>query len=55
VCANPLPWRADARDLGTTPVNLVVRPGALRIVVPADRAPVGDTAPGAVGTVAGAV
>jgi diacylglycerol kinase (ATP) len=31
----PLPARADSRDLGTTPVEFVTRPGALRVVVPA--------------------
>jgi diacylglycerol kinase (ATP) len=33
--ASPLPTRADSRDLGTTPVEFVVRPHALRMVVPA--------------------
>jgi diacylglycerol kinase (ATP) len=32
---HPLPARADARDLGTTPVEFTVRPRALRVVVPA--------------------
>lgn len=31
---HPLPCRADARDLGTTPVTFEVRPRALRVVVP---------------------
>ena len=31
---HPLPARADSRDLGTTPVEFVVRPAALRVVVP---------------------
>jgi len=31
---SPLPCRADARDLGTTPVEYAVRQGALRVVVP---------------------
>jgi diacylglycerol kinase (ATP) len=31
----PLPARADARDLGTTPIELEVIPGALRVVVAA--------------------
>jgi diacylglycerol kinase (ATP) len=31
--ASPLPARADSRDLGTTPVELRVRPLALRVVV----------------------
>lgn len=30
---HPLPCRADAHDLGMTPVEYVVRPGALRVVV----------------------
>jgi diacylglycerol kinase (ATP) len=33
--ARPLPCRADAYDLGTTPVSFALRPGALRIVIPA--------------------
>lgn len=32
--AHPLPARADARDLGTTPVEFTTRPGALRVVIP---------------------
>jgi diacylglycerol kinase (ATP) len=32
--ATPLPARADSRDLGTTPVEFVTRPHALRVVVP---------------------
>jgi diacylglycerol kinase family enzyme len=32
---HPLPCRADAHDLGVTPVAFVVRPGALRVIVPA--------------------
>jgi diacylglycerol kinase (ATP) len=32
--ASPLPARADARDLGTTPVEFATRPGALRVIVP---------------------
>lgn len=38
---HPLPARADSRDLGTTPVEFVTRPAALRVIVPgrvADRA-----------------
>jgi YegS/Rv2252/BmrU family lipid kinase len=31
---HPLPCRADALDLGVTPVEFVVRPGALRVVAP---------------------
>lgn len=34
--AHPLPCRADARDLGATPVEFRVRPGALRVLAPAD-------------------
>lgn len=37
--AHPLPCRADSHDLGTTPVEFVVQPRALRVVVPAPRAP----------------
>ena len=32
--AHPLPARADARDLGTTPIELFVRSAALAVVVP---------------------
>ncbi|MBA2373438.1 MAG: YegS/Rv2252/BmrU family lipid kinase [Chloroflexi bacterium] len=32
--AHPLPARADAHDLGTTPVTFETRPSALRVVVP---------------------
>ena len=31
---HPLPCRADGHDLGHTPVEYVMRPGALRVVVP---------------------
>ena len=31
---HPLPCRADAHDLGSTPVEYVIRPGALRVVAP---------------------
>jgi diacylglycerol kinase (ATP) len=31
---HPLPCRADARDLGITPIEFEVRPAALRVVVP---------------------
>lgn len=31
----PLPARADAHDLGTTPVTFTVRPASLRVLVPA--------------------
>ena len=34
VGVHPLPCRADAHDLGTTPVEYAVRPAALRVVVP---------------------
>lgn len=30
----PLPCEADAEDLGTTPIEYVVRPAALRVIVP---------------------
>jgi diacylglycerol kinase (ATP) len=36
--ASPLPARADSRDLGTTPVEFVTRPHALRVIVPAGTA-----------------
>jgi diacylglycerol kinase (ATP) len=32
---HPLPCRADAEDLGTTPITYEVKPGALRVVTPA--------------------
>lgn len=32
--ARPLPARADRRDLGTTPIDVVTHPKALRVVVP---------------------
>ncbi len=32
--AHPLPARADARDLGTTPVEFSIWPGALKLVAP---------------------
>ena len=32
---HPIQVRADASDLGRTPIELVVRPGALRVLVPA--------------------
>jgi diacylglycerol kinase family enzyme len=32
---HPLPCRADGHDLGSTPVEYVVRPGALRVIAPA--------------------
>jgi diacylglycerol kinase (ATP) len=32
---HPLPCRADGHDLGSTPVEYAVRPGALRVVAPA--------------------
>jgi diacylglycerol kinase (ATP) len=34
--ASPLPCRADSHDMGTTPIEFTVKPGALRVVVPAD-------------------
>ena len=36
--ASPLPCRIDSHDLGTTPVDFRVRPGALRVIVPAGEA-----------------
>ena len=30
----PLPVRLDSQDLGTTPVELVTRPSALRVITP---------------------
>jgi diacylglycerol kinase (ATP) len=36
---HPLPARADNRDLGTTPVEFVARPRALRVIVPEDGRP----------------
>ena len=32
---HPSPCRADGHDLGSTPVEYVVRPGALRVIAPA--------------------
>jgi diacylglycerol kinase family enzyme len=46
--SSPLPCRADSNDLGTTPVEFVIRPRALRVVLP----PSGPPARGA-GAVAG--
>jgi diacylglycerol kinase (ATP) len=44
--SRPLPCRADARDLGTTPVEFVTRPASLRVVVPRGGGPAGaPTAP----------
>jgi diacylglycerol kinase family enzyme len=31
---HPLPCRADAHDLGSTPVEYVIRAGALRVIAP---------------------
>ena len=45
--AHPLPARADSVDLGTTPVEFRVRPGALRVIVPPDGLPDGAPAPAA--------
>jgi diacylglycerol kinase (ATP) len=42
---HPLPARADARDLGTTPVAFTVRPRALRVVVPAAVADTSSSTP----------
>jgi diacylglycerol kinase (ATP) len=38
---HPLPARADSRDLGTTPVEFRILPGALRVIVPPDGLPEG--------------
>jgi diacylglycerol kinase (ATP) len=38
---HPLPARADSRDLGTTPVEFRVLPGALQVIVPPDGLPDG--------------
>jgi diacylglycerol kinase (ATP) len=45
--ARPLPCRADAEDLGMTPVEFTIRPRALRVVVPRDwtGGPVADDQP----------
>jgi len=37
--AHPLPARADSIDLGTTPVDFVTRPHALRVLVPTEIPP----------------
>jgi diacylglycerol kinase (ATP) len=41
---HPLPARADSRDLGTTPVEFRVLPGALRVIVPPEGLPEGAPA-----------
>jgi diacylglycerol kinase (ATP) len=41
----PLPARADAQDLGTTPVVLEIRPRVLAVIAPDPAASVGGTAP----------
>jgi diacylglycerol kinase (ATP) len=42
--ARPLPARADARDLGTTPVEFSIRPRALKVVAPdAEARPLEDS------------
>ena len=43
---HPLPARADSKDLGTTPVEFRVRPGALRVRVPPAGLPEGAPDPG---------
>ena len=48
--AHPLPARADSRDLGSTPVEFKVRPGALRVRVPATGLPEGAPTPGGDGS-----
>ena len=34
---HPLPTRADSHDLGTTPLEVCLQPGVLRVVSPASR------------------
>jgi YegS/Rv2252/BmrU family lipid kinase len=51
--ASPLPARADARDLGTTPVEFLTRRGALRVVIPRD--PMASAGPSTVADVPAAV
>ena len=41
---HPLPARADSRDLGTTPVEFRILPGALRVIAPPDGLPTGAPA-----------
>lgn len=46
---HPLPCRADAEDLGTTPITYQIKPGALKVIAPApktanDRPAYGDPA-----------
>lgn len=41
---HPLPCRADAEDLGMTPVTYQVRPGALNVIVPARAEQAADSA-----------
>ena len=43
--AHPLPARADAQDLGTTPVTFQVRAAALAAIVPRDPVPSSDGGP----------
>lgn len=38
---HPLPCRIDSHNLGTTPVDFRVRPGALRVIVPAAKGSAG--------------
>jgi len=53
--SSPLPCRADSHDLGTTPVEFVIRPRALRVVVPPGGPPAGAAAaPGPVRKASGA-
>jgi diacylglycerol kinase (ATP) len=52
--SSPLPCRADSHDLGTTPVEFVIRPRALRVVVPPGGPPAGAAAQGTVRKASGA-
>ncbi|MEO7118006.1 MAG: diacylglycerol kinase family protein [Candidatus Limnocylindrales bacterium] len=36
--ARPLPARADGRELGTTPIEMSIKPGVLTVLAPADQA-----------------
>ena len=51
--SSPLPCRADSHDLGTTPVEFVIRPRALRVVVPPGGPPKGASGPASAGETPG--
>jgi diacylglycerol kinase family enzyme len=51
--SSPLPCRADSHDLGTTPVEFVIRPRALRVVVPPGGPPRGAAGPAPAGEAPG--